>query len=252
MDENPKTNPLLELNKELSSSEGYAVVNRLFKFKQSLKIFLSNHTDLETAVRRLESSPLFDIRDAASVQRHDNDVFEIIRQLHNTVAAALSLVDHTRTLYETYYKRNGLIPEYPDQISGRFALDGVSQFVQCLRNFCLHYRTPLISSRTDFDHKQGTYTRSVRLAKGDLNKFSNWSKPARDYMSGLPESIDLLSVMNTYREGIVAFHDWLNQRLGEVHQAHLDEYNRLSRKIDEIHSQDLRYMGAWLSTQKRK
>src|SRR5687767_15073153 len=41
---------------------------------------------------------------------------EISRLLHNFVAAALSLIDHTRVLYRELYEPHGAIAEYPKRV----------------------------------------------------------------------------------------------------------------------------------------
>lgn len=147
-----KGNRLLALNQELLASEGYDVVNRLFKFNQSIKIFLANFNELESAVNRhVGNSRLFDIRDTEKRKAASDEMFEVLRHLHNTVAAVLSLIDHTTRFYREFYKERNLIPDYQEQIRRRFAVDGLSHFVKCLRQFCQHYRIPLASSTIRFD-----------------------------------------------------------------------------------------------------
>src|SRR4051794_38808587 len=100
MNEQAKPNRLLELNRELRASQSLQVVDRLFVFGQSLRIFLANASDLEAAVRSHVAGDLVDIRDKRGQQRVQNELFTITMHLHNTVAAALSLIDHTRAFYE--------------------------------------------------------------------------------------------------------------------------------------------------------
>jgi hypothetical protein len=237
-----KGNRLLTLNKELLASEGYNVVSRLYKFHQSLKIFLANYNDLEDAVNRhVGNSRLFDIRDTEKRKAASDEMFEALRHLHNTVAAALSLVDHTRNFYNEFYQERNLIPDYQEQIRLRFAVDGLSQFVKCLRKFCQHYRIPLASSTLWIDNEQGRHTRSINLLKSDLTEFSGWSAEAKEYIKGLPDRIDLLSVMKAYRDHVIGFYEWFDRQLNEVHRSDLEHYDRLMTEIEHIQSQDPLY-----------
>lgn len=242
MDDKAEGNRLLTLSKELVASEGYNVANRLYNFNHSIKIFLANFNELEAAViRHVENSTLIDIRDAEKRKAASVEMFEALRYLHNTVAAASSLIDHTRRFYDEYYREMDLIADYQYQINRRFAMDGLSQFVKCLRQFCQHYRIPDASSTLSIDNEQGRCSRTIDLLKSDLTEFSGWSAPAREYIKGLADRIDLLGVMKAYRDHVVSFYEWFDRQLNEVHRSDLEHYNRIMNEIEHIRSQDPLY-----------
>src|SRR5437660_452679 len=115
MSAKPQANRLLEIHKELMASNGRQVVSRLHLLNQSLKIFHSNVSDLKNAIdQHNKSNEFFDYDDTVKRDALNNELFEILRHLHNTVAAVLSLVDHTRAFYNECYKPSDLIPEYQD------------------------------------------------------------------------------------------------------------------------------------------
>ena len=88
----------------------------------------------------------------------NEQLFHVLRHLHNTVAAALSLVDHTRVFYRKYYSSTQQIPDYQQQITTRFEEHGLTQFVICLRQFCQHYRNVMIASTIHVDNARGPLT----------------------------------------------------------------------------------------------
>ena len=234
-------NRYVALHKELYASDCFKVINRLVIFKQSLKLFLANFSELEAAINCHVNAPLSDIRDMQARRKAQEEMFEVLRHLHNSVAAAISLVDHTRNFYNWFYRDALLIPEYQEQINFRFTGHGLSEFVKCLRQFCQHYRIPLVGSTVSFDNEHGGYTRTVDLHKADLDKFSGWSSPAKSYIEALPETIDLLSVMRSYRDHVVNFYEWFNHRLSDVHAADLANYDRIMTEIEHIQAEDPLY-----------
>jgi hypothetical protein len=79
------------------------VMNRIYKFDQSLKLCMHNVKDLENAVRIHVDTPYPDVRDRKARIELNEQLFHIVRHLHNSVAAAMSLVDYTRVFYREYY-----------------------------------------------------------------------------------------------------------------------------------------------------
>lgn len=103
MNEKPPRSKLAELSEQVRNSEGQKIVDRLYKFEKSLKIFLCNFADLEKAIgQTMATHEFLDIRDTEKRKKLNNEMFEVVRHLHNTVAAAFSLVDHTRIFHNLY------------------------------------------------------------------------------------------------------------------------------------------------------
>ena len=108
---------------------------------------------------------------------------EVTRLLQNFVAAVSALVEHSRRLHgRLCYKPSSKFPEYEEEVRQRFADAEVIQFVQGLRNYCLHYRTPGIgTTMTLVDLKNERFEKKVTLAKPDLLDFE-WNAPARRFL----------------------------------------------------------------------
>src|SRR5262249_8955983 len=104
MHANDQNRRLRELNQALHDTGCLAVRTRVYEFSQSLKIFHSNYADLEAAIHKHAANrDLFDYYDPRTQATTNEHLFEIIRHLHNAVAAAISLVDHTRVFYNRFY-----------------------------------------------------------------------------------------------------------------------------------------------------
>ncbi len=156
---------------------------------------------------------------------------EIIRMTHNFVASAMSLVDHTRIFYKKSYEKNDRFPDYQAKIDDTFTNDNLVQFVHCLRQYCQHYRSPNISVEESWNQGDQRPKRSIKLLKRDLNTFSGWNSKAKNYLMGEDEKIDLISVIDIYKDKILNFHSWLRKRQGEIHAA---EFKVLRDKEKEV------------------
>ncbi len=240
---------LYELNKQLLGSPCMEIMNRIYKFDQSVKIFLSNVRDLENAVQTHVNTPYPDVRDRKGRVDLNEQLFDIVRHLHNSVAAAMSLVNHTRVFYNEYYRDSRQIPDYNHRIQTSFVENGVIQFVKSLRQFCQHYRSPMTVTSVHFDNQRGRHWRSVGLLKADLIEFSGWSSIARRYLEELPDTIDFMEIVQNYEGSIIKFYDWFFGCLRSIHAEDIEFYNSMSAEIERLTALDyqslpLRFPGA--------
>ncbi len=233
MDGRDQNRRLKELNQALRDTGCLEVRFRLYKFSQSLNIFLSNHEDLENAIsKHVSYIPLLDYYDPELNAAVSEQLFQIIRHLHNTVAAAQSLVDHTTIFFRRFYRDSNQIPDYQAQIDSRFKNHGLTQFVICLRQFCQHYRNVALTSSLLFDHLHRPHTRIIRLTKHDLLEFGSWKAAAKQFLNGLPEEIDILDILRNYKNHIIEFYNWFMSRLNDIHQEDFATYNRIMDEIE--------------------
>ncbi|HEX8824478.1 MAG TPA: hypothetical protein VF794_31440, partial [Archangium sp.] len=156
---------------------------------------------------------------------------EIVFLLHNFVAAAQSLIDHTRVLYKQLYEPQGKIPEYPEEVQNRFAKNPLSQFVIKLRQMAQHYRLPSIENHTQISNTRGGEGGSViieiRLKAEDLRQFDGWNAPAKQFMEEAGPRINVHNVVQRYFEHVVEFYEWFSQKQKDVHGVGPDLYQQL-------------------------
>ncbi len=67
---------------------------------------------------------------------------EVTRRVHNFVAAALTLVEHTRIFMRKNYSDTPILDRYQTKIDADFKDEPLVQFVQNLRNYILHNGLP--------------------------------------------------------------------------------------------------------------
>lgn len=211
--------PVLQIQAELIAMPEWKNLARVQQFTTSIRVLERNGEHLEAFVRCLIEDPrsmqLTDVHKRAAL---DAAFEEVICLLHNYVAAALSLVDHTRIVYRELYESKGLFSDYQGEVKERFIDVPLLQFVQGLRHFAQHYRTPDVSYLLNFEAGKGT-TRRLVLQKADLLEFSGWKAVARTYLDAAPDQIDIIDLVTGYSTAIRSFYKWMAERQSEIHAA---------------------------------
>jgi hypothetical protein len=238
MDKVPQMESPLQLIQEIREMPEYELREQLDGFRNSIYIFQANFQELESLIQHLldSSAP-----NSPSVITNPENLpharAEVARLLHNFVAAAKSLVDHTRRLYNKMYKASGRFPDYQAQVDREFVQDPLVQFVQELREFCQHYKSPVIAIRQSFTNSGAGFTdqRTVFLQRKQLLAFDSWNATARKYLNSLgQENIDILAVTGAYREKITTFYHWFMRRQAEIHAEELGRLHEKKACLDAL------------------
>lgn len=196
----------------------YQIVQRVRHLQVSLELFRRNHQKLSSLLKGFESSEPLRFLGNVNDWKRQELMKEVMFSLHDFVAAATSLVNHSRVLYNDLYREAGVFPEYKDEIRKRFASDPAVQFLHCLRNMAQHYRLPNVNFTTAI-RTDGRILVSVELLKSDLVKFSGWNVHARRYLDEVVEKCDLSSLVEEYHTKVIDYYRWLVDRQQRLHQA---------------------------------
>jgi len=227
-----KNHRIVELGKEIQQLPGYKLYYQDLKgLEISLYIFTRNYTDLSNIIAFITTDPraamLYYVENR---NRLEHFAYDVVCRIHNYVAASKSLVDHTHNLYGKLYEDNNLFPEYQERIDTDFKFDPLSKFVQDLRRYCQHFKSPIVMFRTTLD-SNGNPIRDISIPLGDLQTFKDWSAPAKKYLRTIQEKVDVLEVATAYRDKVITFHNWFRTRQEEIHAVELKE---LDDKKDEL------------------
>lgn len=215
---------------DLRSREAAIRVNQ---FRFSRAVFQRNYEELLTFLEYFcAPSVAFSYSPVDQKWLWYDGMDEIIRLLHNFVAAALSLVDHTRVLYRQLYEPRGELLEYQGKVTAAFLEDPDIQFVIKLRQMAQHYRLPSLENHTEVSDVQngiaGTARIQLRLKAEDLRQFDGWNAPAEVFLAAAGSHIDLRSVITTYFGKVSAFYEWFDQRQRELNGVGPDVLRHLS------------------------
>jgi hypothetical protein len=162
---------------------------------------------------------------------------EVSRLLHNLVASAKTLVDHTRSLIRHWYADSEFLQEYQSEVENRFVGNQTAGFVEELRNYALHYQLPpmtaLLEVGRDSNGRLQPPTQTIALDKAGLLQWSGWRK-GRPYLDAASDRIALREVIEQYFQNVRDFHQWIQDRLVETHADELRWLEDKRKRIKEV------------------
>lgn len=229
---------MLALFDKMQAMPGFMLESELAGLDTSIYIFNRNFDELEKLITFLTEDP-GSFRLQAVDRRDVLDTFflEILRLLHNFVAAALSLIDHTRNQYQRLYEADkATFPDYQKRINSDFKNDPLSQFVKGLRQYCQHYRAPSIEIQLTVTKVDDGFseTRKVLLSKQDLASFSSWNLAAKNFLTAVDEKVDVLEIVKSYRDTVSNFYKWYRERQLEIHAEELSELSNVRNQAFQL------------------
>jgi len=222
-----------KLSREYTRCEGFRIRNELQAARTYYEIFAANHEELKEVLSDTKNPVLWSrIWGDVTYRRHLQR--EVIRRLHNYVAAARSMVEHTRKFVRQTYSDTALVAEYQAQVDQRFSHSPLCNFVQDLRNFVLH-KNPQAVRLTMTIRKDDLLTRSFTSLDLDrLREWDRWSDESLQYMEELAKNADLEPVIDAYMSEVASFQTWYGNRLKEEHREALEEMYRLEKRLREM------------------
>lgn len=222
---------ILDLQDELKEMPEFKVLETIRHFSYSIDIFRGNFDQLRELLEfhndPIKSQELHTVNNREILHAFHT---EIARLLHNYVAAAFSLIDHTRKHYNQLYKSTQKFPDYQAEIEKRFIKDPLSNFIKELRQFVQHYKLPELYSQTKFRQNPPEFKRNLKLRIEDLRSF-NWNSNSLTFLNNQLEDIDLLELTNSYFNTVHDFYAWFNDKQIEIHK---DEIEIVESKKAEI------------------
>jgi hypothetical protein len=218
-----------------------AHINRTYSRGFSVNIFLMNAQELASIIHRVrdpyEGLRLWNVenREAqAQVYR------EVNRLVHNFVAAAHTLVEHTRVFMKEYYAETQIYDAYLKKIQDDFANLPLARFVQDLRNYILHRGLPTSDYYFHTDQNPNkpeegqTFTTGVRYKTGDLLEWDGWKTSARGYLTSIGDYLDIHVFADEYVRRVVLFHQWLDEQLNNFHADDLIQLRSLQSELGDL------------------
>lgn len=190
--------------------------------------FLKNRADIIAFLDRVESGDLTLGPDPEALLR------EISRLLHNFLAAASTLVDHTRKTMTAYASVPEVQASY-NQKKQALVESPLQIFVKDLRNYTLHKQLPVAGITTTFtrDPQSDSFTvcAEVYLDSAQLNDWPKWTSLAQQYLSAAPPQLSVRTVVNDYYDLVTTLYTWLETCLTTHHQPALGTLEARKREI---------------------
>jgi hypothetical protein len=230
-----------ELECQLRQSRGYIARRRWDELERSRDIWKLNTLELSNLLSAVEQNQLLQMELMQNVRAPIvRDQFRTLldQKLHNMLAAAVSLVDHTRRFLKNY-EATDFASEFETR-SVRVRDAPVAVFLRDLRNFLLHVGNAPISMTlnvvTNEDGTQST-TFSVKLVSASLvygadGRSYKWKKLARGFIESNGDSIPLLPTVRHYADLMETLYEWVASQFQVLHKNDTDEADKLVRRLN--------------------
>lgn len=208
------------------------VYSRFDTLETLFRVFRRNFEELQILLSAAQSPTA--IKHIWVFDKH-NDLMtvlqEITRLVHNFVASAKTVVDHTRIIIHKAYDKTDFLEEYKVEVQKRFLNDPVAGFIEDLRNYCLHYSLPLTSAnfvakRTDVN-EPFTAEQTITLRKSQLERWKKWTEKGKPYLAKMDENIPVQPLIEQYYAQVRDFHIWIRTKMEEIHAPAIEVHNAL-------------------------
>jgi hypothetical protein len=230
------TRTILEMRDALRQMEGWQIGADLTRLLRTRRVFAGNQAELGRLLSEAEGIPrAFELM--AQDNREERDAFldEVDRLLHNFLAAALTLREHSRETARRLLPsddRDELAEAYRERIDLVFADSPLAQFIERLRHVATHVRLPALRARAHWSRDEG-WSSGVVLPSDYVLARGDWGSLAKQYVDEAGEQLVLLDVVRDYSAQVDEFHDWLREALVERHRGAL-------RELEEHHGELLK------------
>jgi hypothetical protein len=218
---------LAYLRKELAEVNKAPLVPDLDRSGWVYKAYQRNAADLLRYIQI--PHPNFHIALQTRVPSDNPEIYnhyhaELLRLLLNYVASVMALVEHTRHMERKLQVANPETHRSYRRRLDKVIEEGVTHFVQDLRDFVLHVDLPTTSGRTSFTQGEGVKFDILLDAVG-LLRWRRWSPKAKEYLKQT-DTISLANAVIEYDRLVAAFYHWMFGELPTV------LFDNARRKLD--------------------
>jgi hypothetical protein len=205
------------------STKGHATYWQIHSVTVSHGLFLGNHDEL--AKKLASHAALSGVAHLYQQDHHDEmqtEFREIMRLIHNYVAAVKSLVDHTRRIANKLLD-NANFAAYQKRVDAEFKDDALTRFLHDLRNYLLHVSHPPVKSTMRFS-ENAIDSVGIELSPQGLLKWDGWAQQSLEFIEGYNDGIPVATLVADYERKVNHFYKWLIDHVNTACKHELDEF----------------------------
>ena len=181
-------------------------------------------------LRVINNLGTLELQDARN-QEFLEEFFRLITRLfHNYLAAAMTLVDHSRILIKEFYEAEkfaDFVAEFEVKKREYFIENSLHHFIQELRNYNLHKALPIVGSTLNLN----SLTSHLIIQYEGLRDDFDWGPSARAFLESKGENGELEELTTDYYNLVTDFYNWFHGRQMEVHAEEINELNALNERV---------------------
>lgn len=228
----------LELQAELEKNAGFQYLQRRKVHERSLKVFGGNFRQFAELVDLIQD-PTYYLRQDPN-KKSEELHSEVIRLFHNYLAAAKSLIDHTRAYVEQWHASDEFHSKYQAKVKSSFIESHASRVILDLRNYLMHCGLPPSTIKETY-HIDANKPPEIKIAfrVSSLSDWKGWTSKSKEFMKNSGTHIELKPLVAEYQNLVVNFYNWFSSELDNIHKSELENFEHLKGKIIEF-EQELR------------
>ena len=206
----PMTSPKAsDLHEQILTHPGKKYLDALMTYSISKNILAGNGVQLRMLLELLEDSKRAMELWSVDKRTHLQDLqSEVIRHLHNFLASARTLVDHTRAIMNEPFISEAHRTEYRDEVARVFGGDPLIGFMHELRNFTLHRSIPLTSLQLSLN-LSGLFDSSVLVDLDQMADWDGWRSAGKAFIGSHRPTIRIMALIDGYEGKNKGFSEWI-------------------------------------------
>jgi hypothetical protein len=228
-----------EVFERILGSEGERVHWQMQALAAAYFVFAGNARELLVRIEQVENRAvarrLWDMDNREKFNLIQKDTMRLV---HNFLAGAFTLIEHTRVVTRELYKGLAFEQEYGAKLQEVFAASDLAAAVKGLRHWMTHRGPVPVSFQLTFP--DGASKCLVVLDPAQLRSWDGWTGQAKAFIGGLTASPPLRTMVEEYMKLVEGFYLWLQQRMEEIHAAAFLEVRELQERLEELHARDNR------------
>lgn len=225
-----------ELLDKLRDSKGYKITKKINSFYLSTYIFKENYSQLinQIDLQTNKKNPQ-EIHSLENREKLREIQIETLRFLHNFLASAQSLIDHTRVFINDLYENNSNFKEeFSQKIQDTFINDELCVFIKDFRQFLQHFKAPNLSTVTTIKPQENKFERKVMISIKDLNQFLGWKSLSKKFLSKHENKIDLSIISTGYFNIVNNFYNWFSEKQELLHKNEFEETEKIRIEMIKV------------------
>ena len=223
-----------EVFHRILGSEGERVYWQMQALAAAYFVFDGNARELLLRIDQVENREvagrLWDLNNREKFNLVQKDT---MRLMHNFLAAAFTLIDHTTVITGKLYADQAFYDEYRSKVGDAFGKSDLASFIKRLRNWMTHRGLVPIAFQLTFPDSASKC--SVILDLAQLRLWDGWTAQAKNYISGLSSNPPLRAILESYMKLVEEFYTWLHGRMEEIHAPAFLEVQKLQERLEKLH-----------------
>lgn len=223
---------MASLASRLAASPGMAAHGAWSEVRRTLSVHNRNTAELLDLLADAEhdlSLALELVQNVRDSAVRDEFYDALDQRLHNMLASAVSLVDHSRRLMSRY-EGTDFKAEF-ERRNQAVASSVTTGFLRDLRNYLLHYGMPAFVHNVAFTGpaapEPAAPVSEIWISRASLLRWDGWKAPARKFLEEAGEHVHLRAAATAYATATADLYQWTLGRFADLHGQDIDEANRL-------------------------